>query len=149
MSLVTRATIAALVAVVTATTAYAGGTAIANDRVEALGPEPVTVVVDIEHSRFTPSQLRVQAGTEVAFVVRNADPINHELIVGAAEVHDRHRDGTEAEHAPVPGEASVPALERRVTTFTFDEPGNVEMACHLPGHYEYGMRGEVSVVESR
>ena len=146
MSLLTRAVVAAFVALATATTAYAGGTAIANDRLAPLGPEPVTVVVDIEHSRFTPAQLRVREGTEVTFVVRNADPINHELIVGPAKVHDRHRDGTDAEHAPVPGEVSVPALERRVTTFTFDEPGTVEMACHLPGHYDYGMRGEVSVV---
>ena len=33
-----------------------------------------------------------------------------------------------------------------VTTFTFDEPGTFEFACHLPGHYEYGMHGEVEVV---
>ena len=28
----------------------------------------------------------------------------------------------------------------------FDEPGTVEMACHLPGHYDFGMRGEIDVV---
>jgi uncharacterized cupredoxin-like copper-binding protein len=33
-----------------------------------------------------------------------------------------------------------------VTTFTFDTPGVYEFACHLPGHYEYGMRGEIEVV---
>jgi uncharacterized cupredoxin-like copper-binding protein len=28
----------------------------------------------------------------------------------------------------------------------FDEPGIVEMACHLPGHYAFGMKGEIEVV---
>jgi uncharacterized cupredoxin-like copper-binding protein len=37
--------------------------------------------------------------------------------------------------------------DRAVTTFRFDEPGTVEFACHLPGHYEYGMHGTIEVVE--
>jgi uncharacterized cupredoxin-like copper-binding protein len=98
----------------------------------AIGPGTVTVVVDIEHSRFLPSHLRVEQGTRVRFVVVNDDPINHELIVGSQSVHDRHRNGTEATHPPKPGE--------------LDEPGTVEMACHLPGHYDFGMHGEIEVV---
>ena len=113
----------------------------------ALGPEPVTVVVDVEHSRFEPSYVRVVAGTEVRFVVSNGDPINHELIVGPPDVHDRHRHGTEPYHEPRPGEISVGPDEQGVTSYVFDEPGTVEMACHLPGHYAFGMRGEIEVVE--
>lgn len=113
----------------------------------ALGPEAVTVVLDVKHSAFDPDTLRVVAGTTVRFVVVNRDPIHHELIVGPPEVHKRHADGTEAFHPPVPGEVSVAPLERAVTTYTFDEPGTVEMACHLPGHYAYGMRGTVEVVQ--
>ena len=112
----------------------------------ALGPEPVTVLVDVEHSRFEPSFLRVVAGTEVRFVVTNSDPINHELIVGPADVHARHRNGTEPYHEPRPGELSVGPDEQGVTSYVFTEPGTVEMACHLPGHYAFGMRGEVEVV---
>ena len=91
---------------------------------EALGPEPVTVVVDVEHSRFEPSYVRVVAGTEVRFVVSNSDPINHELIVGPADVHARHRDGTEPFHAPRDGELSVGPDEQAVTSYVFDEPGH-------------------------
>ena len=54
--------------------------------------------------------------------------------------------GTEAEHPSIPGEVSVGPNGTAVTTFTFDEPGTFEFACHLPGHYEYGMHGEVEVV---
>jgi len=111
-----------------------------------LGPEPVTVVVDIEHSLFEPSYLRVEAGTEVRFVVANDDPINHELIIGPQSVHDRHANGTEASHPTRPGEISIGPDEQGVTSYVFDDVGTVEMACHLPGHYDFGMRGEIEVV---
>lgn len=114
---------------------------------EALGPEPVTVIVDVEHSRFLPSELRVVEGTEVRFVLRNGDPINHELIVGSPDVHERHRHGTEPEHEARDGELSVGPDGQGVTSYVFDEPGVVEMACHLPGHYAFGMHGEIEVVE--
>ena len=93
-----------------------------------LGPGDVTVEVDIEYSRFVPDQLTVVEGTRVRFLVVNGDPIHHELITGGAEVHLRHSNGT------------------AITTFAFDEPGVYEFACHLPGHYEYGMRGTIEVV---
>lgn len=112
----------------------------------ALGPGDVTVTIDVEHSRFLPDRLRVVEGTRVRFVVDNADPIHHELIVGPPELHDRHAGGTEAEHPSVPGEVSVGAGVRAVTTYAFDEVGTVEFACHLPGHYEYGMHGTIEVV---
>jgi uncharacterized cupredoxin-like copper-binding protein len=138
--------VAALVVGVGATAVLYAATAAAADRQVVLGPDPVTVVVDIDHSSFQPPRLRVVRGTEVRFVVNNHDPINHELIVGPPEVHARHRNGTEPHHPAVPGEVSVPPLERRVTSYTFTSPGVVEMACHLPGHYDYGMRGSIEVV---
>lgn len=130
----------------------AGGYALAGSAdappVEALGPAPVTVIIDVEHSRFLPDHVTVEVGTEVSFVVRNDDPIGHELIVGPPEVHDVHRTGTHATHGPVPGELSVGPDGQGVTSYVFHEPGVVEMACHLPGHYDYGMHGEIEVVEA-
>ena len=73
-------------------------------------------------------------------------PIGHEFIVGGPDVHARHANGHEAYHPPVPGELSVPADDRASTTYTFHAPGAVEFACHLPGHYQYGMHGNVVVV---
>jgi uncharacterized cupredoxin-like copper-binding protein len=138
-------------AVLVAGVVGAGGYALAGPAeappMQPLGPGPVTVVIDVEHSRFEPSQLTVVMGTEVRFVVRNGDPIGHELIVGPPEVHERHRTGTHAEHGPVPGELSVDPDGQGVTSYVFDAPGVVEMACHLPGHYEHGMHGQIEVVE--
>ena len=110
-----------------------------------LGPGAVTVVLQVHHSRFTPAHVRVRPGTEVRFVVVNDDPIGHELIVGGPEVHARHEGGTEATHPPVPGEVSVGPLGLAETTYRFDEPGDVLYACHLPGHFAYGMRGTITI----
>ena len=86
--------------------------------------------------------------TEVRFVVVNRDPIRHELIVGDDELHARHEGGNEAEHPPRPGEVTVDPKHTASTTATFHEPGVVLYACHLPGHFAYGMKGKVIVEES-
>jgi uncharacterized cupredoxin-like copper-binding protein len=112
----------------------------------ALGPGDVTVALHVEHSLFEQTEIRVVEGTRLRFVLDNDDPINHELIVGGPEVHARHALGTEARHPSIPGEVSVGPNEVGVTTLRFDEPGTFEFACHLPGHYEYGMHGVVEVV---
>ena len=112
----------------------------------ALGPGDVTVALHVEHSLFEQTEIRVVEGTRLRFVLDNDDPINHELIVGGPEVHARHALGSEPRHPSIPGEVSVGPNEVGVTTLRFDEPGTFEFACHLPGHYEYGMRGVVEVV---
>jgi uncharacterized cupredoxin-like copper-binding protein len=104
-----------------------------------------TVVVTIHHSRFAPDKLEFEAGSTVRFVVRNTDPIAHELIIGDAAVQAVHEIGTGHHHGAIPGEISVPAGKERSTTYTFDEPGTLIFGCHLPGHYNFGMRGEITI----
>ena len=131
---------------VTALTTAVGYRLAGADSDFALGPGEVTVQIDIEYSRFVPQRLTVVEGTRVRFLVVNGDPIHHEFITGGPEVHLRHAQGTETEHPSIPGEVSVGPNGRAITTFTFDQPGRFEFACHLPGHYEYGMHGEIEVV---
>jgi uncharacterized cupredoxin-like copper-binding protein len=113
---------------------------------EAIGPGVVQVEVGIEDSRFDLGTLQVEEGTLVEFVVQNDDPIDHELIVGDAEVHRQHEAGTEQRHPPVPGEVSVAPHDQALTFYEFTEPGTIVYACHLPGHVAYGMRGTIEVV---
>jgi uncharacterized cupredoxin-like copper-binding protein len=140
---------AALVGVV-AVGATGAGYAVAaagSEGPEPLGPGLVTLEVRTDYSRFSlPAGLAVRAGTLVEFVVINDDPINHEFVIGDDDVHRRHESGTEASHPPVPGEVSVGAGRRGVTTYRFDDPGTVRYVCHLPGHAAYGMQGEIRVV---
>lgn len=118
----------------------------ADDGPAVLGPEVVTVEVSIQHSHFDLGQLQVREGTLVQFVVHNADPIDHELVVGDAEVHRRHEAGAERRHPPVPGEVSIAPGKTTMTFYRFTQPGTVVYACHLPGHIAYGMTGEIDVI---
>ncbi len=108
------------------------------------GPRNI-VAVRINHSRFAPERIEIARGATVRFVIQNDDPIDHEFIVGDASVQARHENGTEKHHGAIPGEVSVPAGTRRTTTVTFDEPGTLIFGCHLPGHYGYGMKGEIEI----
>jgi uncharacterized cupredoxin-like copper-binding protein len=108
-----------------------------------------TVVVTMRHSHFHPAAVRVEPGQRVRFVLRNTDPIDHEFILGDDGVQRRHEQGREREHhGEVPGERSVAAGQEAVTTYAFPaalDGRALEFACHLPGHYAYGMRGRVTV----
>src|SRR5919204_1429181 len=103
------------------------------------------VHITIHFSRFRPDHVVVAPGETVTFIVRNTDPIDHEFIVGDAYVQRIHEDGTEPSHAPKPGEMSVPAGTTQTTTYTFPwSDGSLIFACHLPGHYAFGMHGLVT-----
>ena len=112
------------------------------------GPTPTTeVTITIRYSAFEPAEATVPAGVPVRFAIVNADPIEHEWIIGDAGVHERHRTGTEPHHGARPTEVSVAALSSLETIVTFDEPGTYLYICHLPGHEAYGMVGELHVVD--
>jgi uncharacterized cupredoxin-like copper-binding protein len=114
----------------------------------AAAPAPVrTVNVTIHFSRFDLPSLQVAPGETVRFVVTNTDPIDHEFIVGDAQDQLVHEKGTEAAHGARPGEISVPPGETVETTYTFPDQlaAGWEFACHLPGHYAYGMHGPITI----
>ena len=107
-----------------------------------------TVDVTIHYSRFSPAHLSVASGTTVRFRITNSDPIDHEFILGDQAVQDREEAGTEPIHdGSVPRMVSVPTGATASTLVTFPkQPANTLIyACHLPGHYAYGMRGLLQV----
>ena len=103
------------------------------------------VTITIEHSRFDPALVTVEPGSTVRFVVHNRDPIAHEFLIGDEAAQLRHETGTEPEHGARAGELSIPAGETRITTYTFPLIGRLLIGCHLPSHYDYGMRGAVRI----
>ena len=132
------AALAGLLTLLVGVSAASGGAA---DR-----PTEGAVDMTIHYSRFDAETIVVEPGQRVRFVIRNTDPIDHEFILGDAEVQRVHEDGIEAHHALRPGEVSVPAGETVVTTYTFPETaGELIFGCHLPGHYDFGMRGNVTI----
>jgi uncharacterized cupredoxin-like copper-binding protein len=123
----------------------AAAAALAGCSTLATADAPRRVVVTIHHSAFSPPRVTVRPGETVTFVLRNTDPIDHEFILGDEAVQQRHEKGTEPHHGAIPGEVSVPAGEEASTTYQFTMHRPLEFACHLPGHYAYGMRGLVLV----
>ena len=119
-------------------------------RADAEGRPHVTVHVRIHFSTFDPARFTFPKGTTVTFVVHNADPIEHEFIVGDETVQSYIEHTAHAGHdGSVPGQISIPAGQTRATTYTFTEvtrrPGEMEFACHLPGHFRYGMHGPITI----
>jgi uncharacterized cupredoxin-like copper-binding protein len=104
-----------------------------------------TVHVRIHFSTFEPDRIEAAAGETLRLVIHNADPIDHEFILGDDLLQQIHERGTEAVHPPKAGEVSIPAGATAITTYTFGRPGDLTFACHLPGHLAYGMHGTVTV----
>ena len=108
-----------------------------------------TVAVTIHYSHFSPASLTVAAGEAVRFSITNRDPIDHEFILGDQAVQDREEAGTDLIHdGTVPGMVSVPAGRTVSTVVPFPRhpaERSVVYACHLPGHYAYGMRGLLTI----
>jgi uncharacterized cupredoxin-like copper-binding protein len=108
-------------------------------------PGTRTVHIRIHFSRFDPSDIDIELGQTIRFVVENTDPIDHEFIVGDEQVQQAHEAGTEAHHPPRPGEISLAPGETVITTVTFPSQRGLLFGCHLPGHYAFGMRGVITI----
>ncbi len=111
----------------------------------ACAPAPRVIEVVLRHSHFEPARITVPAGVPVTFILRNADPIDHEWMIGDDAFHQRHRTGTEPVHDTRPNEVTVPAQSERRTVLTFATAGVLSYVCHLPGHEQYGMAGQLTI----
>ena len=100
----------------------------------------------MHYSKYLPASLEVSKGQTIDFVIVNQDPIAHEFIVGNEAEQLEHEKGSLDDTHTGPGQASIPAKETVRMSFTFTEPGTLFYACHLPGHYRYGMKGSVRVI---
>lgn len=97
---------------------------------------------------FTPDTLSVRRGEQVKFVLRNVGKVEHEFVVDSSDGIAEHR----AEMAKNPGAPHGDANEIYVDpkksgelVWKFTKAGTFEFACMLPGHYEAGMKGTVTV----
>jgi P-type Cu+ transporter len=114
---------------------------------------PVSRTIQVDSTdtlRFVPDALTVRAGETVAFEIRNAGALPHEFFVGTpAEqaAHEREMAAGAPMHAE-PGQVDVPAGTTARLVYTFDQPGTLEYACHVPGHYAAGMSGTITVTPS-
>ena len=108
--------------------------------------EPVCVGV-IEGDFYVRPQLATyQVGQPYVFAVGNEGAAVHEFVIEPAGAVDKP---LEAEGNGEERESEIEDItpgETAELEWTFTEPGRYQFACHLPGHYEAGMKIEVEVV---
>jgi uncharacterized cupredoxin-like copper-binding protein len=114
-------------------------------------PKKVIRVIQVDMSdafRFTPSDVVVQTGETVKFVVSNSGRQLHEMVLGTAEELKQHaelmRKFPTMEHADA-NMAHVKPGARGEIVWQFTHPGAYQFACLLPGHFEAGMVGRLIV----
>ena len=108
-----------------------------------------TITVDMTDAmRFKPDTLSVQEGETVRFVVRNRGRMLHEMVIGTPDELAKHA----AMMAKFPGmEHDEPYMvhvdpgKTGEIVWTFNRAGQFKFACLIPGHYEAGMRGTLTV----
>lgn len=129
----------------------------------AASPRPVNVI--LRDYAFNPTPLHLVAGETVRFELINAGLVAHEFALGDAHVQAAWALANALATPPAafatPPPASVPPGTggTRVllqpgerASITFEVPvaqpaGGLQLLCHLPGHVEQGMIGEVRLAE--
>ena len=103
------------------------------------GGEPGGIVVDVSMSEFKVEveQTDLPVGVPVTFHITNDGAIEHELVLEPLDVLDQPLSEEVEARAIQPGESAS-------FTFTFEEAGTLQLACHIAGHYEAGMFQEIS-----
>jgi len=97
---------------------------------------------------FTPPQVTINRGDTVRFIVRNSGALEHEMVIDTLEGNQRHKVQMQAnpdmEHAD-PNAVRVESAKVGEIVWKFTHSGVFEYACLIPGHYEAGMHGRITV----
>ncbi|WP_436639473.1 cupredoxin domain-containing protein [Microbaculum sp. FT89] len=100
---------------------------------------------------FKPDRLALKQGETVRFTIVNTGELEHEFVLDNKARNAEHKDlmqkFPEMEHDD-PNAVRLMPGESGEIVWTFTNGGGFEFACLVPGHYESGMYGELSVVES-
>jgi uncharacterized cupredoxin-like copper-binding protein len=157
-----RSTALALLLALAASTAYAHGDGKAKKAFNAAEAEQKTFgiagnpakatrtvkLVMSDKMRFTPDRIAVKQGETIRFVVANKGKMLHEMVIGTPDELKAHAElmkkFTDMEHDE-PHMAHVSAGKSQDLVWTFNRPGEFDFACLVPGHYEAGMTGKITV----
>lgn len=117
-------------------------------------PEQADRTIEIEavDLAFKPVSIEVKKGETIKFVVANTGNLEHEFVLGTASEQKEHakemqamQGSTGMAHHSDSNAITIPAGETKTLTWTFTQAMPVEFACHIPGHYEAGMHGDIQV----
>ena len=108
-----------------------------------------TVRVEMtDQMRFHPADVTVKRGEVVRFVPLNKGQVMHEMVLGTMDELKKHaammkmHPGMKHDE---PHMAHVPPGKQGVVGWQFTKAGEFFYACLIPGHFEAGMIGKVTV----
>ena len=114
--------------------------------------QAVTRTIEItmlDTMRFVPNQITVKQGETVRLTVKNVGKVMHELVIGTKQELDTHAEMMKKhpnmEHDE-PYMAHVSPGKSADIIWNFNRAGQFDFACLLPGHYEAGMVGKITVL---
>jgi uncharacterized cupredoxin-like copper-binding protein len=98
--------------------------------------------------RFAPKEIQVKLGETVRLVAVNAGKVVHEIVIGTPQELKAHAEMMKKhpgmEHDE-PYMAHVDPGQKGSIVWTFNRAGTFEFACLIPGHFEAGMIGRITV----
>jgi uncharacterized cupredoxin-like copper-binding protein len=101
-----------------------------------------------DNMRFSPDRIEVKQGETVKFLVKNTGKQLHEMVIGTRKELDEHAalmaKFPNMEHDE-PYMAHVQPGKKAEIVWQFTKPGEFHYGCLIPGHFEAGMIGKVTV----
>ena len=107
-----------------------------------------TIKITALDIKYDKPEIQVKAGETIKFVVTNTGKLRHEFIIGDMEGQRQHAEMMKQMPDMVHEDANTLTLEPGETknlVWQFTTTGKLEVACHIPGHYEAGMVSTVIV----
>ena len=110
-----------------------------------------TIRVDMADTmRYTPAEITVKRGETVRFIASNKGKVMHEMVLGTRQELERHAEEMKKhpgmEHDE-PHMLHVSPGKSGEMGWRFTRAGEFYFGCLVPGHFEAGMVGRISVTE--
>ena len=130
-----------------------------------------TVDVQMTDNRFSHKRISVKKGETIRFVLHNKGEVVHEFNIGTAKMHAAHQKememmvehgvlevdrinhgrmkmdmggGKTMEHSDPNSKLLEPGKSAEII-WKFSADAKLEFACNVPGHYDAGMVGDISI----
>lgn len=96
---------------------------------------------------FEPASLEIEQGETIRFNILNNGMFEHEFVIDSVEGNQKHKEmmaAMDMEHDD-PNSVRLDEGQSGEVVWTFANAGTFEFACLIPGHYESGMYGPITV----
>lgn len=103
-----------------------------------------------DNMRFVPDAITINEGETIRIHMTNQGGVDHEFVMNTADKMGEHaklmRKFPNMEHGVVPNAIRLKAGQSGDILWKFTKAGKFVYACLIPGHFEAGMQGTITVI---